>query len=254
MVPVDDVMLASCAELGAGLDLQAAVYGPAHVVDDAFVDTTPAYYRFLAGLVRATGARRIAELGTHFGGSIQALIAGVRDDLRAQAQVATVDVTALNRERLDAIAGLQCVQGDALDDDIIRTMMAAFDDHVDVLFVDTIHSYQQTMENTAVYANRLKPALIVFDDIHLNPEMERFWATVGRLGAGDRHDVTALSDRGSAGLGLLVCRYPFQWPEASTRMRAVKRAAFGARLKVAGALGAETKDRLRKLIGQATRK
>jgi hypothetical protein len=253
MEPIDDAMLSRCVELGAELDLSTAIYGPAHVVDD-FVDHTPPYYVFLAGLIRATGARTIAELGTHYGGSIQAMAAGIRDEQRQDARMATVDVTALNREVLDGIDRLTCVQGDSLDDDVVAQMMAPFDRHVDVLFVDTIHSYQQTFENTAVYANRLKPALIVFDDIHLNPEMEQFWGDVCASGAGTPYDVTEQSERGAAGLGLLACRYPFHWPESSTRLRALKRAAFAARLRVAGALSHEAKDRLRKLIGQPTRR
>ena len=252
MQPIDDALLTRCAEVGATLDLSAAVYGPAHFVGD-FIDETSSYYFFLAGLVRETGARRIAELGTHYGGSIQAMLAGLSDDARDRAQLATVDVTALNRERLDSLAGLTCVQGDSLDDDVVDAMMRPFDAHVDLLYVDTIHSYQQTMENTAVYANRLKPALIVFDDIHLNPEMERFWDEVQRSGAGVTYDVTELSGRGGAGLGLLACRYPFHWPESSTRVRALKRAAFNARLKASGALSYEAKARIRKLVGQSSR-
>lgn len=252
MAPIDDKLLHTCASIGAQLDLSGAVYGPAHFVGE-FIDRPPDYYAFLAGLVRLTGASHIAELGTHYGGSVQAMIAGIDDKVRGDAQIATVDVTALNREQLETIDGLTCVQGDSLDDDVIAQMMAPFDRHVDLLYVDTIHSYQQTMENTAVYANRLKPAAIVFDDIHLNPEMERFWGDVCTSGAGACHDVTEHSGRGGAGLGLVVCRYPFRWPEASTRVRALKRAAFSARLKASGALSYEAKARLRKLVGQTSR-
>jgi len=246
-------LLAKCRDVGAELDLAHCVYGHAHSGAGSFSSDVEPYYAFLAGFVRLLALTHVAELGTHYGGSIQGLLAGLEPESDRAAHFATVDVTRLNREQLETHAALTLVQGDSLAANVVMQMCEPFDRHIDLLYVDTIHSYAQTLENTAVYANRLKPRFILFDDIHLNPEMERFWSFVKTSGAGATYDVTDIANRGAAGFGLLVCRYPFTWPESSARVRKLKRFGFAVRLRASSVLSYEQKARLRNLVGQATR-
>lgn len=215
---------------GRGLPLDGCVYGPPHW-KGTFVDEAAPYYPFLAGFVRTFGVSRIMELGTHYGGSTLAMHVGLRPELASGARIVTVDVTRLNEEGLRR-PGISRLTGDSLAPDIVAAAMRAFDGHIDVLYVDTVHTYRQTLENVAVYANRLKPRFIILDDIRLNPGMCALWEHLVSLHGDGTFDLSTLVERESAGFGLIACRYPFAWPEAAHAQREALRVAWSVRRAV----------------------
>lgn len=243
---MDWATLESAQRVGMSLDLSGCVYGPAHWAGETFSTQQAPHYAFLAGLVQVVGATRIAELGTHFGGATQAMLIGAADvdDVR----MATVDVTHLNAERLARYPVLQRVHGDALAPEVVTEFVGAFDRHVDVLFIDTVHTYRQTLESIAVYANRLKPRILVLDDIRLNAQMRALWDTVKTAGAGDVFDVSELIGRSDAGFGVVVCQYPFAWPEAHPIELAALRRVWHVQRAVGTRLPPAVKDRIRQAM------
>ncbi len=245
-------LLNEALELGHTLDLSDSIYGPAHWQGE-FCDHTAPYYVFLAGFARRTGTRTVAELGTHYGGATTALCQGIASDDQGEpgGRVVTVDVTHLNVEGLARYPQLRRLQGDSLDPRIVQGFMDAFDDHVDLLFIDTVHTYRQSWENLAVYANRLKPRWILLDDIHLNQGMEAFWRDAQARGGGRCFDLSELVDRPRAGFGLIEARYPSVWPEAHANERELLRAAWALRRAVATRVPENAKDRARTWIGRA---
>jgi hypothetical protein len=60
---------------------------------------------------------------------------------------------------------------------------------VDLLFVDIVHGYHQTKRALGLFANRLKPRVIVMDDIALNAGMRTLWAELA-----DVHPAADVSD------------------------------------------------------------
>lgn len=209
----DEVM-----DVGRELDLHDCVYGEWR---GDFVSEPHGYYFFLAGLVRARAYTRILEIGTHYGGATSAMVRGLAPDRAADAEVVTVDVTHHNAEKLAALAPLQRVTGDSLDRNVVADVCGRFSSSIDLLYVDSRHERTETLQNIAVYANRLQPETIVLDDIHLNESMEELWREVVASGIGRTTDVSTLVDRTSAGFGVIDCHRPYRWPELSGASRTV---------------------------------
>lgn len=243
-------LLERAMEVGRAFDLGDCMYGPPHWQGD-FVSRPAPYYAFLAGLMRVLQLERAFEVGTHYAGATIALAKGVPDG--REALVVTSDVTDLNREGTDRYPSIVRVHGDSLDPRVVSRVVGAFDRHIDLLYVDTVHSYAQTYENVAVYANRLKPRLVVLDDIRLNPDMRALWRDLGALGAGRLFDVSELVEREHAGFGVLECRYPYTWREAPLVVRQAMRGAWWLRRAAQDTLPQPVKDRARSAAHRLTR-
>ena len=132
-------------------------------------------------------------------------------------RIVTVDITRHNEAALALVPTVVRVQGHSLAPATIQAICSGFEKNgpgsIDLLFVDSRHEYRHTLENIAVYANRLKPKVIVVDDINLTEGMRKLWREIVRLDAGESVDVSHLVDRIDAGFGVIECRYPFRWPE-----------------------------------------
>jgi hypothetical protein len=215
-VDFDEVM-----ETGAQLDLHDCAYGEWR---GDFVSSPHRYYFFLAGLVRTLGFTRILEVGTHYGGATTAMCRGVPADRATDAFVVTLDVTYLNADKLGRVEGLQRITGDSLHGRVIDEVCRRFAGPIDLLYVDSRHERLETLQNIAVYANRLQPQVIVLDDIHLNESMRALWRQIVSLDVGRTTDVSSLVDRRSAGFGVIECERPYGWPE----LRGAKRSAWSA--------------------------
>lgn len=222
--PLSPERLAALFNAGKELDLSGCVYEPG----SAAAAPSP-YYFFLAGFVRGLGLSRVMEVGTHYAGSTLAMRRGVRSELADDCRIVTSDVTSLNVEETARHRGIIRLHGDSLDPGMIDTAVKAFDRHIDLLYVDTVHTYMQTLENVAVYANRLKPRFIILDDIRLNEDMRALWSDLRGLKAGRLFDVSELVERDGAGFGVIECTYPFAWPELSPAARQAWRAAWRLR-------------------------
>jgi|GEM_PF-1334138 len=197
---------------GKKIDLSGCYYGDPHWKGAVSRDI-PEYYYLLSGLVRIKELTHILEIGTHFGGAIMSMNHGLSRDAASRSRLVTVDLTHLNEEGFQRHRGINRIQGDALNPKVVKQVTRYFDRSIDLLFVDTIHYYRQAFYSAAIYANRLQPTIIVFDDIHLNSSMNRLWNYVTELFEGLTYDASALCDRERAGIGLLACRYPFTWSE-----------------------------------------
>jgi predicted O-methyltransferase YrrM len=191
--------------------------------DDARLVRPPRYYHFLAGLIRSRGFHRIVEIGTYYGGSTLAMSRGIADEDRGTARIVTIDIVNLNEAllRLDPI--IRRITGDSLDPRVVDRACAEFDGPIDLLFVDSFHQRRETLQNIAVYANRLHPDVIVLDDIRLNRSMRRLWTELASRRRGAIVDVSELVRRVSAGFGVIECggAKAADWPEVrGPRLRA----------------------------------
>jgi predicted O-methyltransferase YrrM len=234
-------LLDDVADAGAEVDLTDVRYRSDEPSE------TPPYYRFLAGLVRATAARRVVEIGTFHGGATTAMARGV-DPSVSGARVVTVDVVALNPEGLDREPLIVQILGDSLSDATVRNVSMQFDDHIDLLYVDSGHDHRQAFENVAIYGNLLKPRIIVIDDIRLNRSMAAMWDHVRAQHPGDVLDVSEVAGRTNVGFGLVVPHYPFRWPEMDAVRRACWRAYWSAGRAVMPRLPGDLAHRVRALV------
>lgn len=192
--------------VGSTIDLSDCRYRPG---TDA---PMPPYYQFLAGLVRASDASQILEIGTFHGGATSAMASAFGASI-SEPRIVTIDVVELNTAGLAGFPAVRRIIRDSLSPVTVREVAQSFTGHIDILFVDSGHDFRQAFENLAVYGNLLKPRYIVLDDIALNRSMTRMWAKVERLAAGATHDVSEVAGRTNVGFGLIEPSYPFRWPE-----------------------------------------
>lgn len=232
--------LRDALDVGLSLDLSDCVFLPSR-------PATPRYYALLAGLVRHFALRSVVELGTLYGGSMLAMRHGLDDERAADAKLVTVDVADLSAGALAPHPEIRRVTGDALAPAVIRDVTARFSEPIDLLFVDVVHTYWQTLEPTAVYANRLKPRFIALDDTRHTRGMRRLWRDIEDLGVGTLHDVSELVERTGAGFGLIECGEGARWPEMTQRKRAALRAASSGRRAVAQRVPMRWKGAVRSL-------
>jgi predicted O-methyltransferase YrrM len=196
---------------GRGIDLTGCSFGRRFTTGE-FRETPVSYYFLLAGLVRSLDLRRVLEIGTHWGGAIMSMSRGLRDPDSGETQLVTVDVTDRNTEGFRAYPRITRITGDSFDRHVVDAVASSFRGPVDLVFIDTIHTYRPTHHNIAIYANRFAPRLVVLDDIHINSSMDRLWSDVARA-AGDRaFDATTLCDR-EVGFGVVLWDPALRWPE-----------------------------------------
>jgi len=161
----------SAYQLGEAIDLSAVHYGP-HSRTKRYYEMT-GYYPLLAGIACKLGAKSALDIGTHYGGSAQALLAGMPSGGR----VVTVDIRQRNAEVLNKIRGLVLVTGDSLDPRTVRRVTTFLAPSVDIIYIDSFHNYDHTMQNIKLYSS-LSPKVIVMDDISINPSMAEAWAVL----------------------------------------------------------------------------
>lgn len=142
----------------------------------------PDYYRFLFGLCRVVGARRILEIGTDYGGSILAMRRAIESEELA---VVTVDVSNASDEQLTGHPEIIKVLGDCRRRETIEAVLRPLTPPIDLLYIDTEHDFENTMASYAIYNSLLAPKHLVFDDISLNEEMRVFWSIM-KARYGDR--------------------------------------------------------------------
>jgi predicted O-methyltransferase YrrM len=164
------------------------------------------YRRFLAGLVRRLGARRIVEIGTDEGYSSLAMSCALPD---GDAAIVTIDLGD-RAARLAGLRGVHRVIGDAMSMATIRRVLDLVGRQgADLLFVDSGHDYETTAAHLGAYAALLRPAVVVVDDIVHSEQMAEFWADL-REAYGERAvdacDVDPRIRSCDCGLGVLLLR------------------------------------------------
>ena len=133
-------------------------------------DASNPYYDFLFRLVEQYKPRLVVELGTCTGGSTGYLAAGC-----PETRVISVDMLQHPEtvKRLSVFANVELWTYNTND----RKLREALEKEVaiDILFIDTEHTYGQTSTEFDMYAPLVQPGgLILLDDIKMNG-MNRFW-------------------------------------------------------------------------------
>lgn len=129
------------------------------------------YYQWLALLVRAITPKLILELGTGLGVSTLMMFSELRDEGR----LISCDVVQAPKfvpEDVRSDPRVKFYRGDDLDLNIYGEDLPV---GIDVLFIDTEHTFRQVSAEWSVYKHLCNPgAIVVLDDIRMN-DMQRFW-------------------------------------------------------------------------------
>lgn len=129
------------------------------------------YYLFLNKLVRRLKPKRILELGTSIGRSALFMMTALPDT----SSLVTVDIGSFLRSDLFGFSHdprLKIIFGDDLDDAVFTQVGDGFD----LLFIDSEHSREHAEREWRRYHPLLMDeAIVIMDDIRLNPGMSEFW-------------------------------------------------------------------------------
>jgi hypothetical protein len=183
------------AAAGRDIDLTGCDYGP-HTSSGLHLGVQP-YYHFLAGFVRALGLGKVLEIGTSYGGSMMAMDRGAPG-----AERVTVDKTDMAGDGLKALGHIKRVIGDSLAAETLRKVKVHMSAPIDLLYIDSKHSYDHTKGNIARYGGEFRPRYVILDDIHLNAEMDRFWNHTRETFGDCAFDASELAGR-PCGFGVL---------------------------------------------------
>lgn len=190
MTPVEKAILKGW-ELGQSFNLDECLYGLPHWVGDP-PDRPYPYYFFLAGMAASQNCRNALELGTHMGGSTLAIRKGIRHKLDA---IVTIDLTDLSDPVLQQYPEITKIQGSASDPAIISRVIEIFEGkRIDLLYIDTFHDYENTMQHYGIFNTLLRPKVVIFDDIFLTPSMRKMWLDIRRALPRQSSDTTVVSD------------------------------------------------------------
>src|SRR4029077_638843 len=128
------------------------------------------YYRLLFDYVRVTNAKSVMETGTFRGASALHMASGA-----PEVRVLTVDTDPGAKKIVDALArnNIECIVSKSVD--IVDFVKKKYGP-LDVLFLDSDHTYETVSAEWKTYRPLLKVGgAAFFDDIHMNPGMDQFW-------------------------------------------------------------------------------
>ena len=134
------------------------------------------YAQMLARLVNWLGdGLTIVELGTSFGVTTAYMAAmDSRNKVVTYEGCSGVATIAEENWKSLGIRNIECRVGEITADVLERDL-----DEVDVAFIDANHTYTSTLAYFNVLAKKVHAkSVIVVDDIHYNPEMERAWKEI----------------------------------------------------------------------------
>lgn len=197
-------------EVGKQIDLEGIGYGRIHWGNQKEIKTTPGpHYHFLAGLVRRFGFRRVCEIGTHCGGSAQAMRQGF--EAKDESLIVTLDITKESNKYLRGIDNIVKFVGDANKPKILQKVVDRFSGSAaDLLYIDADHKFLSALTNYGIYTSFLHPKIVCLDDITLNDEMREVWSHIQRIvGPDDAVNVVDLIPEvrpGNPGFGCVVLR------------------------------------------------
>ncbi len=136
------------------------------------------YYRFLYEYAKLENPSLMLETGTRHGHSAAHLAMGAQTGT-----VVTIDIEASAKMEVEAfdLKNIRAITSDSVLalDQVVETALRAPGSAFDLMFIDSAHFYPIASSEYRVYRPRLRHgALILCDDIHINPDMERFWASI----------------------------------------------------------------------------
>ena len=165
---LSDEEIKAIYERGKQNDLTDCHYGLFH--DNKTYLQTTSYYYFLSGLVSHANAERIIEIGTFRGGSTKALSSGFG---QADGSVISYDIKDFEPD-FAGHPGIKPYIGDPLDPAALEFARSSFPNGIDLLFIDGVHDGTATLAQTMSYQFMFQPKWIVWDDVNLNPSMQKF--------------------------------------------------------------------------------
>ena len=189
-------------EAGKQIDLSDCVYGET-TGSCFFLDRPTNYYFFLSGFVMAQRLTHILEIGTNCGGSIMSISKGLYKDGIACSQLVTVDIARKNEEGFKKYPRINRIQGDSLDEEVVKKITSSFDRDIDLLYIDSLHEYEHTKENINIYTDKLNPSYVILDDIRQCDGMKRLWNELEEKFEDNAFDVSDISRRKGAGFGII---------------------------------------------------
>lgn len=189
-------------DIGLRMDLSDCPYGETTGCC-AFIGRPASYYYFLAGFVKLQRLTRVLEIGTNCGGSIMSISKGLHKDDIANSQLVTVDIELKNDDGFKNYPHIKRIQGDSLNDDVIRKTAECFDDKIDLLYIDSVHEYEHTKNNIEIYAGKLHPRYVILDDIRQCDEMKTLWNEVKEEFKDNAFDASDITVRAGAGFGVI---------------------------------------------------
>lgn len=151
----------------------------------------PKYYRFLYLL--APHIDVYVELGCCYGWAVLHVLRGNQNAL-----VRGIDIRSVLCAEAKDRPGFTFTQGKSLEPEIIDSVE---DGSVDIILVDSDHTYETTKEEHRLWSPKIKPGgLMLFDDVHYSEYgCGRFWREL----EGDKIDLPDLHPK-SFGFGCLI--------------------------------------------------
>ena len=197
-----DTICRRAMDMGLEIDLSDCPYGETTGCC-AFIKRPASYYFFLAGFVKSLNLTHVLEIGTNFGGSIMSISKGLDGAGIKDSRLVTVDIISKNADGFRKYPHIRRVEGDSLDKEIAKKTIASFDADIDLLYIDSLHEYEHTKENIAVYTRGLNPRYVVLDDIRLCDGMKKLWSELEAEFGDNAFDASDIIKRPGAGFGVI---------------------------------------------------
>ena len=191
---------------GKQIDLSDCLYGET-TGSCAFINRPASCYFFLSGFVMTQRLTRILEIGTNCGGSIMSISKGLHEDDIARSQLVTVDIVHKNEEGFKKYPHINRIQGDSLDEEVVKKVTSSFDSKIDLLYIDSLHEYEHTKENINIYTDKLNPGYVILDDIRQCDDMKKLWNELEEKFGDNAFDASDVSMRNGAGFGIIRSRF-----------------------------------------------
>lgn len=161
-----------------------------------------------AGFVHLINAKKIVEVGTHWGGSTRAMARGFRS--LKDSKIVTFDITNFGIDKLQGEPSIRPYMVDANTEKAVKIVMEEFGrSSIDLAYIDTAHQFWPTIQSFALMGAIFRPRFVILDDIMLNDSMKECWSALVDLYGKDRaidcvQVVPAIRRSGSApGFGLV---------------------------------------------------
>jgi predicted O-methyltransferase YrrM len=150
--------------------------GPYSVDGRAHFNAEPSVARFMGRLAACSGARHVIELGCYTGWTSTHIAFGLKAAGRG-GRIACVDISQRyldiareNVRRLGLAESASFICGRSLD----RSVQDALPARADIVFIDSSHAYQETLDEIGFYASRLeRSGMIVLHDSINAPGVRR---------------------------------------------------------------------------------
>lgn len=131
------------------------------------------YYRFLHELVKAARPPVVVETGTRKGCSAIQMASA-----NPAGTVVTVDLDP-NSSKIISTLGAKNITPITGDSISLFSRVEAIAPRIDLLYLDSDHSFARVLSEYVAYGSIVRDGgLIVFDDIHINVDLRRFWPSV----------------------------------------------------------------------------